>query len=244
MTAHARVQRGIALLLVLWALALLSLLLAGLAGWVQLETRQALFARQHTQALLAAEAGLALAVQGLADPAQRRQWVADGRETAVDFDDSRVRLRVRSEHGKLDLNSALAGDAARLAQSCGAGQDQAGAVAKGLESRRGQGLPPLRVVEEVRQLPGMTQALYLCLLPEITLWSGLDRPEPAFASAAIRQALNLPNQSATGMDPGPVLMIESRAQRSGGFAARLQTIVLLSPSEGSAQPYRVLRWQE
>jgi len=47
-------QRGVALLLVLWVLALLSLLLGGLAGWVQLETRQAAWHRQHTQAVLSA----------------------------------------------------------------------------------------------------------------------------------------------------------------------------------------------
>ena len=35
-------QRGAALLLVLWVLALLSVLLGGLAGWVQLQSRQAL----------------------------------------------------------------------------------------------------------------------------------------------------------------------------------------------------------
>lgn len=43
-----RRQRGAALLLVLWVLALLSVLLGGLAGWVQLESRQALWLRQHT----------------------------------------------------------------------------------------------------------------------------------------------------------------------------------------------------
>ncbi|WP_349969341.1 type II secretion system minor pseudopilin GspK [Pseudomonas caspiana] len=237
-------QRGVALLLVLWALALLSLLLGSLASWVQLESRQALWARQHTQAQLAAEAGLAMAVQGLSDPQQRKRWIADGREVALRFDDAQLRVRVRSERGKLDLNSAVAGDIARLAQACGAGKDQAAAMAQEIESRRGSGSPPLRVIEEVRQLPGMTQALYSRMLPEATLWSGLDRPEPAFASPLLRRALNLPNQSAVGSDPGEVLMIESYAQRPGGFYAELQTTVLLSPSEGSAQPYRVLRWQE
>jgi general secretion pathway protein K len=81
-------------------------------------------------------------------------------------------------------------------------------------------------------------------LPEVTLWSGLDRPESAFASPLLKKALNLPNQVAVGNDPGEVLMIESSAQLPGGFYAELHTTILLSPSEGSAQPYRVLRWQE
>lgn len=239
-----RRQKGVALLLVLWALALLSLLLSGLANLVQLENRQASWVRQNTQAQLAAEAGLAMAVQGLSDPQQRKLWIADGRQIALRFDDAQLRVSLRSERGKLDLNSAAVDDIARLAQACGASKGQAAAMAQALESQRGSDSPLLRVFEEVRQLPGMTAALYNRLLPEVTLWSGLDRPEPAFASPLLKKALNLPNQVAVGSDPGEVLMIESSAQLPGGFYAELHTTILLSPSEGSAQPYRVLRWQE
>ncbi|RRV04472.1 general secretion pathway protein GspK [Pseudomonas sp. v388] len=237
-------QRGVALLVVLWVLALLSLLLGGLAGWVQLESRQALWLRQNTQALLSAEAGLNMTVQGLLDPTQRKRWVADGRFTALRLDDTQLTISIRSERGKLDLNSAPAADMARVFQACGADKRQASALAQAVAAQRNDGESPLRVVEEVRVLPGMTRALYARLLPEITVLSGLDRPDPAFASALLRRALNLPNQSAVGADPGAVLSIDSRAERPGGVVALLQTTVLLSPSEGGAQPYRVLRWQE
>ena len=230
-------QRGAALLLVLWALALLSVLLGGLAAWVQLESRQALWLRQHTQTVLAAEAGIALV---MAD----RHWFADGRDIPLTFDDAQLHVSLRSERGKLYLINAEADDFMRLALACGATQGQADQLVKALEARRKQGLPPFRVLEEVRQLPGMTQALYSQLLPEITLWSDLDRPDPAFASPLMRKALNLPRQNAEGADPGVVLVVDSRAQRPGGYHARLQITVLLSPTEDSAQPYRVLRWQE
>ena len=232
-----RRQRGAALLLVLWVLALLSVLLGGLAGWVQLESRQALWHRQHTQTLLAAEAGIA---QVMADG----HWVADGRTIALTFDDARLQVRLRSERGKLYLVNAHTDDLLRLALACGATPAQAQQLVKTLEARRKQGLAPFRVLEEVRQLPGMTQALYSQLVPELTLWSDLDRPDPAFASALMRKALNLPRQNAEGVDPGQVLEIDSRAERPGGYQARLQLTVLLSPAEDSAQPYRVVRWQE
>ncbi|KPB71734.1 type II secretion system protein GspK [Pseudomonas cannabina] len=244
MSHSAGQQRGVALLVVLWVLALLSLLLGGLAGWVQLESRQALWLRQNTQALLAAEGGMNMAVQGLLDTEQRKRWVADGRMVALRLDDTQLVVSVRSERGKLDLNSAPVADISRVLQACGAARSQASSIAQVLEAQRNGGQSPLRVVEEVRQLPGMTQTLYTRLLPEITLWSGLDRPDSAFASGLLRRALNLPNQSAVGADPGEVLTIDSRAERPGGITAFLQTTVLLSPSEGSAQPYRVLRWQE
>ena len=230
-------QRGAALLLVLWVLALLSVLLGGLAGWVQLESRQALWLRQHTQTVLAAEAGIALA---MAD----RRWIAEGRDRSLRFDDADLRVSLRSERGKLYLVNAEADDLMRLALACGASRAQAGQWVKALETRRNQGQAPLRVLEEVRQLPGMTQALYSRLLPEITLWSDLDRPDPAFASPLMRLAMNLPHQTAEGADPGEVLEVDSRATRPGGYQARLRVTVLLSPTEDSAQPYRVLRWQE
>lgn len=237
-------QQGVALLVVLWVLALLSLLLGGLAGWVQLESRQALWLRQNTQAILAAEAGMNMAIQGLLDPAQRKIWIADGRPVALKFDDTQLLVSVRSELGKLDLNSAPVADISRLLQACGAAKNQASGIAQFLEAQRSGGQPPLRVIEEIRQLPGMNQALYVCLVPEVTLWSGLERPDPAFATALIRRSLNLPNQSAVGADPGEVLFIDSQAQRPGGTSAHLQITVLLSPAGENAQPYKVLRWQE
>lgn len=237
-------QRGVALLLVLWVLAMLSVMLSGLAGWVQLQSRQSAWNRQHAQAQLAAEAGLNLALQGLTDPQQRQRWVADGREIAVEFDGAQLRIKVFSERGKLDMNSAAAQDVARLARAVGASSSQAQALAHGLQAQRSKDAESMQVIEQARQLPGMTQPLYTRMLAHITLWSGLDRPDPAFASDTLRRALNLGSPSAIGVDAGEVLVIDCRAQRPGGYHARLQTTVLLSPSEGSAQPYKVLRWQE
>ena len=237
-------QRGVALLLVLWALATLSLLLGGLAGWVQLETRQAAWQRQHTQSLLAAQAGTSLALQALLDVNRRPRWIADGRGVPLAFDDARLVVRVSSERGKLDLNAASDEDITRVAQACGADRDQATRLGRALQARRNGIAAPLRVIEELRQVPGMTQALYERMAPHVTLWSGLARPDAAFASPLLRSALNLPQPIAMGADPGSVLSIDSQAQLPGGVIARLQTTVLLSPSEDNAQPYRVLRWQE
>lgn len=244
MNGSSHNQEGVALLVVLWVLALLSLLLGALAGWVQLESRQALWLRQNTQALLAAEAGLNMAVQDLLDPLQNKRWVADGGTHSLRVDETQLTVSIRSERGKLDLNSAPVADLLRVLQACGAGKRQADVVAQALAAQRNGGQSPLRVIEELRVLPGMTRALYIRLLPEITVWSGLGRPDPAFASELLRQALNLPSPSPIGADPGSVLSIDSRAEQPGGVTAVVQTIVLLNPTEGGAQPYRVLRWQE
>lgn len=236
-------ERGVALLVVLWVLALLSVLLASLAGWVRLETRQALWQRQHTQALLAAEAGVSLAVVGLLDRQPARQWRADGRARALAFDDSTLHVSVFSERGKLDLNSAASADFARLLRAVGASAAQGDALAQSLDQRRGGGRAPLRLLEEVRVLPGMTQRLYTALAPEVTLWSGLDRPDAAFASPLLKRALALPESSLQGAEPGPILTVHSEARLADGAVATLRITLLLTASKEGTRPYRVLRWQ-
>lgn len=240
---HPR-QRGMALLVVLWVLALLSVLLAGLVGWVRLETRQALWQHQHTQAILAAEAGLGLAVAALLERNPQRQWLADGQAHGLDFDGVELRLSVFSERGKLDLNAAASADFARLLKALGASAAQAEDLEHALDQRRGGGQSPLRLLEEVRELPGMTEALYTGLLPDVTLWSGLDSPDPAFASPLLKRALNLGRGIAQVGEQGPMLSIHSQARLADGFTTTLRVTLLLNASKEGTRPYRVLRWQE
>lgn len=238
-----RRSQGIALLLVIGLLALLTLMLSGLVGAVRQELRLGQWQREHTRAVWAAEAGLALAVRGLREPAPARRWIADGRLQALEFDGAALQVRVRSERGKLDLNLASAADLARVALGLGATAEQSRQLAAALSIERGDDRPPLRALEEIRGWPGMTAALYARLLPHVTLWSGLVRPDPAFASAPLRQALGLPQVDAQGSDPGPIVTIQSLAIRPQGFSAQIHGTVLLSIEQGP-RPFRVLRYSE
>ena len=112
-------QRGVALLLVLWVLALLSTLLAGLVGWVHLQNRQALWQHQQTQALLAAEAGIGMAVLAQLDRDPLRRWRADGQPHALHFDEASLTVSLTSETGKLDINAAPDELFVRLLLACG-----------------------------------------------------------------------------------------------------------------------------
>jgi general secretion pathway protein K len=236
-------QRGIALLLVLWVLALLSVLLAGLMGWVHLQNRQALWQHQHTQALLAAEAGLGLAVMAQLDPDVGRRWRPDGQAHALRFEDMALEVRLLSEQGKVDLNTAPASQVARLAQACGAAPSLANGLGQALDVRRGGNQAPLRLLEEWRALPGMAPSLYACMLPYVTVWSGMPGPDPRLAMPWLRQALGLPAAGAVPADGGAVLTVHSRATTPAGYTATLQVTLILNPSNNAARPYRVLRWQ-
>lgn len=237
-------QRGVALLLVLWVLALLASLLAGLLGWVHLQNRQALWQRQHTQALLAAEAGIGMAVLAQLGPDPQRHWRADGQPHALRFDDAQLAVSLRSEQGKLDLNAAPVEQVARLLHACGATPGQLAQLTHALNQRRGASQAPLRMVEELRELPGMTQPVYQCAVPFVTLWSGMASPEPGLAEPWLQSALNLPRSAANRGDAGPIITLQSRATLPGGYATTLSVTLLINPSKEGARPYRVLRWQE
>jgi len=237
-------QRGVALLLVLWVLALLGTLLAGLLGWVHLQNRQALWQRQHTQAVLAAEAGVGMAVLAQLDRDPQRRWKADGQPHALRFDDASLAVNVTSEAGKLDLNAAPVESFARLVLACGGSAEQSAQLSQALNQRRGGDRAPLRTIEEVRELPAMDQRLYTCASAQLTLWSGLPAPDPLLASPWLRRVLNLPQAGAITSDAGPVITVHSRATLPGGFTTTLSVTLLLNPSKEGARPYRVLRWQE
>lgn len=237
-------QRGVALLLVLWVLALLGTLLAGLTGWVHLQNRQALWQRQHTQAVLAAEAGVGMAVLAQLDRDPQRRWKADGQPHPLRFDEVALQVSLSSEAGKLDVNAAPVASFARLVQACGGSARQAGQLAQTLERRRGGHSAPLRVIEEVRELPGMDQALYRCTSAHLTMWSGLPAPDSRLASPWLRRALSLAQSTGTADDAGPVLTVQSQATLPGGFTTTLSVTLLLNPLKEGVRPYRVLRWQE
>ena len=239
-----RRQAGMALLLVLWAMALLAILLAGLVVEVRQQARLGLWQREHTRAQLAAEAGLNLAVRAMSDADGQSRWLADGRVQVLQFDDARLQVSVRSERGKLDVNTASAMDFARLLQALGAAPAQARAVAAALDQRREGNQPPLRALEELRNLAGMNAALYQVLVAHVTVWSGQQRPDPAFATPLIHKALVLPKMAALGADAGQVLSIRSQAQLPDGFTAVIDSTVLLSSMENGARPFRILRFNE
>ncbi|MEG5266095.1 type II secretion system minor pseudopilin GspK [Pseudomonas sp. JDS28PS106] len=237
-------QRGMALLLVLWAQALLTVALGALVIEVRQQMRLAAWQRSQLQATLAAEAGISLAIIALGDTLPARRWVADGQVRIRSFESARLEITVRSERGKLDLNTAPGAQFVRLLTVLGAPTGQARALGEALDRRRGAGQPPLRAVEELRDLATMNSALYRAVAAEVTVWSGLEAPDPAFASEAVRSALRLPHIRGLAGDPGQALEIRARAYLPDGASARVDSTVVLSGTGNGASPYRVVRYDQ
>lgn len=112
-------QRGVALLVVLWACTLLAILVGGYASVARVEATQTRFTLGQQRARYAAEAGVMQAIV-LLDTRRRHAALAelsgipqrdtalpgDGRSLVFDFDRLHVAVGILDENGKVDLNQA------------------------------------------------------------------------------------------------------------------------------------------
>lgn len=209
--SQLRRQRGVALLLVLWACTLLAILLGGYAALARTEALQARYGFAQTQAHYAAEAGIMRAVYALRSNDPKQRWVADGRINTFTFNEATVVVTAIDESGKVDINSAtpevIAGlfraigmdeaAAARAAQNVLDWRTPAiGGIADSQRSRYaaagrnyGPRHGPFASIEELQMVLGVTAEAYRTMAPEITIWSGLPSPSvnsaPPLALAAI-----------------------------------------------------------
>jgi general secretion pathway protein K len=254
---NPRSQSGVALLLVLWACALLAILLGGYALVARTEGLQARYQFAQAQARYAAEAGLARAAYALrqSDPGQR--WRSDGQPYTFHFDNATVRVRITAEDGKVDLNTATPQVLDGLFRSLGVDDERARALSSAIQDWRDAddaSLPagaeaaqyrsagrdygprdgPFASVEEVQLVLGMDAALYAKAAPLLTVWSGRSMPNPAHAPAAVLAAL-------PGMDraaAGAFASARSRADPGQGLPALPNGMQVLAGGGGVTHSVR------
>ena len=285
---HA-IQRGAALLLVMWLIALLAALVGAFALIARTEHLQGRVLVRGLVAENAARAGIEYAMTRVAATEPRLQWLPDGRTHHWRYGNARVEVKIIDENGKIDLNQAdttlltefirvfepdqqkaaqLAAaildwrDPDSLTQPAGGGED-ADYASAGLPYGAKDG--EFESVAELEQVIGFTPDLYAKMAPHLTVFSGRVRPDPAFASALVLDAMGMDGAEvvarrqqwnpASGLPP-PTLpdggslvggssgtySIESRAQLADRREAVLRAVVRAGGSTpGSA--YTPLRWQ-
>ncbi|HEX7339323.1 MAG TPA: type II secretion system protein GspK [Rhodanobacteraceae bacterium] len=208
----ARHERGVALILVLWACALMAIVLGGFVALTRSEGLQTRYQVAQARARYAAEAGLARAVAGLQDPDPARRWRVDGQPYTFTFAGAKVTVKVTAEDGKIDLNTATPQVLARFLHGEGLSTDKAhdlaaaiadwrdsdntvrpGGAEKAAYAQAGRAYGPrngpFASIEEVQQVLGMTPSLYARIVPSLTIWSGRNIPNAAHAPAAVLAAL-------------------------------------------------------
>ena len=203
-------QRGVALVLALWLLTLLTILAAGYGYAMRTETKLTIHGVELAKARAIAEAGIWLALADLLQPEPERQWLADGTLYQLDFSEGQIRLRVQDEAGRIDLNSAH--DIllrALLEKAAEPGEDVDYVFNAILDwrdpdnQRRNPGAEdsdyahagydakdaPFNSIEELRLVAGMTDDIFMSVYPALTLHSGQPGIYPLTAPREVLLAL-------------------------------------------------------
>jgi general secretion pathway protein K len=236
MRALGRNQRGVALLLVMWACTLLAILLGGYAVLAHTEGLQSSYQFEQARAHYAAEAGVMRAIYALQAPSVNDRWIADGRVYPFAFEQAKVGVSITAEGGKVDLNSASPDVLARLLQNAGVDATHAGQIAQAIVDWRSFPISPQQIaqrnaaytaagrdysprngpfasVEELQMVLGVTPELYAKIAPYVTIWSGRASPDPNTAPL-------LALASNPGMDlQRAAAIIASRPTSAGANAA-------------------------
>ena len=200
-------RQGFALLLVIWTLALVALIAAGVAAD---SSSGSVIARNRVdiaRARTLADSGVALAIAGVLDVNRSTRWAADGAVRDLELDGGSVAVAVEDEGGKIDINHAPAALIAGLADELRVGSDVRAALVQGVTLRRkaylGSVRPPTGRVfrgadmfdvmrqpfddpSELLLLPGITAQSYRRIAPYLTVFSQSGTLNPATAS---REAL-------------------------------------------------------
>jgi len=211
-TCRLNSQSGIALVLVLWVLLLLTIITGSFALMARMDRLEAHALLSGTQARLSAQSAINLAVLALRDPQDETRMLADGRVYQQEIDGVLLEVSAIDERGKLDINAMdeltmanmLSGhglelDAADLLAAAVMdwrdedelervnGAEEEAYFSAGLEM--GPANRPFMMTEELLQVIGMEYELYRKLEPGITVFSRAGEPDPAFAPVEALMAL-------------------------------------------------------
>jgi general secretion pathway protein K len=266
-------ERGFALLIVLWTMALLALLGAQVTGGGRAETRLAAALRGGAQLQEAADGAIYETIWHMLDGGGD-YWAPGAMIRVLDEPSGRVMVRVTDQRGKMDVNQVPPGYLQALFSILGADRDTATNVANAVTDWRSQqpagGSPdsPLeqqyksagRVwgpagaefqrLDDIQLVIGMTPQLAQAAKPYLTLaleqgpWLKYASPIVLAAMAKAKHEAGLTVEDA---DPrGPVvLQIEARASGPNGAAFTRRVLFRLDGTlSGPAWRYRILAWDD
>lgn len=208
-------QAGIALVLVLWVVTLLSTMALTLVATQRTETALTQNLMSAGQGRSLAEAGVYYAIaRGLLYRASTKseKWEPDGSPHTWEFAGSQLKVIITSEHGYIDLNHAKAKLLDSLLATSGMDEAEIPALRDAILDWRDKNDEHLlhgaedsdylaagreygakdtlyNSVSELRQVLGMTPEIYQVVAPALTVYSGKEKVDATFAPPQVLSAL-------------------------------------------------------
>jgi general secretion pathway protein K len=266
MTARARDGRaGFALLIVLWALGLLSLITTELTASARVQARVAAAARDSAAAQAAADGAALEAVFRLLD----QQWAADGTTHATRIGRFPAAVRITSEDGKVNPNFVTVALLRALLRNAGAAPGTAEAVARAIQDWRASGSAlrgsgkaeayaaagrdygpsgePFRSLDELGAVLGMTPDLLARVKPLLSIYKEgtVDRALAGVVGAQAVTDAQLGQQGPTLSirTSNVVAMVTAEVARPGVRATRQTVVRVKTQIDAEDKPFEVLTWE-
>jgi len=267
-----RRQDGMALIVVLWLVVLLSIMAAGHSKNVHTDTTLAARQVQSAKARALAEAGINHVILEMLAADSDRKLPADGSLFNVRVGDDDVTIAIRDATGFIDLNAAKPDLLEAALEACGVGETARRDLVDAIldwrdrdDLRRLHGVEDddymaagvawtsrdgaFEAVDELKYLPGMSQALYDRLAPLVTVHSGRGGLNMEYAPPALITALTGEEVPAAGADDdragGPrngTFHIYASASGSAATVAAIEAVVRIS--RASKTPFTIVEWRE
>ena len=228
-------QSGVALVLVMWV----AVILAVIAGSFIVERRSEMLVVRNSismaRAQAAADAGVHRAVHDLYRQNVPDVWKRDGTPHEWSFEGVPVRVVVRDESAKIDINTASEALLRGLLVSVGLRDDEAAALLDAIVDWRdadqlkrpngaeegdyaAAGLPykpanaPFQAIEELQLVLGMRPDIYSRIAPSITVFSRLPGVNTTLASREV--LLAIPGTTPESVDAYIARREDARAQNA------------------------------
>jgi general secretion pathway protein K len=205
-------RRGVALVTVLWVLTLLALIAASFATNTRTEVNLVRNMVESAKAEALAEAGLYQAIVGLMAEGDVEPWRVDETVYAWLFETGEIRVAIRDEGGKIDLNTGRDQILRALFLGIGLEQEESDALADAiLDFRDADALrrlngaedsdyedagldhdakdAPFEMVEELQQVYGMTGEIYEQVASSLTVHSRRPAPDRRIATRLVATAI-------------------------------------------------------
>ena len=203
MRCREKMQCGIALIAVLWLVAAMSLITAGIVQSVRAEVQTVGLQKQAAVAIAQADAAILLALQALHN--RQKDVGKDVQKMPVEFEGVTYQVSLQPLNGRIDINAAplaLLADLYRYAGGMQANQAQnlAQSTIDTRQQKNAKGIPrEFDAIEDLLGVPGMTYGVYARLVDLISaeIKDGTGRVNPSAAPPGVLLVLSGGNVART-----------------------------------------------
>jgi len=269
--AEADRQRGIALVVVLWLVVLITVIGSSHARNIRIETTLAFNHIGTARARALAEAGINRAIMELFVSNTETRWPLDGSARQIRLDSGSVNITIRDASGLLDLNKADPAQLEAVLDAAGAEEAVRQRLVDAIldwrdkdklrrlhgaedNDYRHAGLDwgardgPFSSVDELRYVLGMTHELFKRLAPYLTVHSGRSDVNLQYAPAWLFSALTSREYEVTesldGGDAPAAGPFHITAWATSNSGARASVEAVLGIARTGEEPYKILSWHE